>query len=68
MGQCKPLDLRFVTEFHRVFESAVAPPGLGRVFLAGVLRVMDEEVRARDKSGMLQILTSDFAFAVSQYV
>ena len=67
MGQCQPLDLRFIAQFHRVFDRAVAPADLGRVFLGSVLRVMDEEVRARNELCMLQIVPSDFALAVSQY-
>ena len=67
MGECKPLDLGFMAELHGVFDCAVAPANLGRVLVGSILRVMDEEVSARDELGMLQIVPSDFAFAVSQY-
>jgi hypothetical protein len=49
------------------YSTVLWPADLGRVFLGSVLRVMDEEVRARDELGMLQIVPSDFALAVSEY-
>ena len=55
-------------EGERLLERAVPPAAVAGIFGRIVLPVVDEEVRARDKSGMLQILTSNFAFAVSQYV
>ena len=48
MGQCNPLHLRVLAEFHHVFDRAMAPADLGRILLSSELRVVDEKIRAID--------------------
>ena len=66
MGQCNPLHLRVLAEFHHVFDRAMAPADLGRILLSSELRVVDEKIRAIDKFGVSQILPSDFPLAGCQ--
>jgi hypothetical protein len=66
MGQCNPLHLRVLTEFHHVFNRAMAPADLGRILFGGELRVVNEKVRAIDEFGVSQILSSDFPVAGCQ--
>ncbi len=44
----------------------MAPADLGRVLFGGVLRVVDEKIRALDELGMSQILAGDLSAAGSQ--
>ena len=52
VGQCNPLHARVLRELYDVFDRAMPPTNLFRVFFRSVLRIVDEKIGALNKLGM----------------